>query len=85
MVGRAGLSMRAERVGRLSTNLPKGHRRCWRCGVVFKWETMRLTDDAPCVDCRAVLKADGDTTRYSTQRSKSNRPTRAESKETEAA
>jgi len=76
--------VRAIRVERLSSNLPPGHRLCWRCGVSFKWKDMRLIDGAPCIDCREVLAADGDTTRWSTQRSR-NRKSRAKPKESAAA
>lgn len=56
--------MRATRVEQLATNLPKGHRRCWRCGAVFRWADMHLVEGAPCRDCREALADEGDPTQW---------------------
>lgn len=54
--------MRATRVELLATNLPKGCRRCWRCGTVYRWADMHLIEGAPCLDCRQALADEGDPT-----------------------
>lgn len=70
----------AQRVGRLVPNLAPGYRVCWRCGAHYKWQNMKLVEGAPCLDCRDVLRDEGDTTNWTTQ-SRKPRP----SKETTAA
>ncbi|MWV50094.1 hypothetical protein GRS96_12525 [Rathayibacter sp. VKM Ac-2803] len=43
---------------------PVDERRCWRCGIDFLGHD-RLTANAPCLDCRLVLRTlDGETTRW---------------------
>lgn len=75
--------MRAVRAERLTANVPKGYRVCWRCGVEYLWANMRLVERAPCLDCRKTLKKEGDKTDWVDRSTKASRAAQAEENLTE--
>jgi hypothetical protein len=62
------VSILATRVGQIATAPDDGKRTCWRCGCRFQWADRNLVPDAPCSDCRDLLRAEGDETIWDTRR-----------------
>lgn len=53
------------RVGVHTLPDPTSERRCPRCGVTFRPADERVILTAPCMGCRPILRAEGDTTIWS--------------------
>lgn len=50
------------RVGQIPVPLSPGKTACPRCGCIYSHNTQNVVAGSPCLDCREILRLEGDTT-----------------------